>query len=521
MTLTSGRVTLALALFGVTVLVLVLLRPLLPVDETRYLTVAWEMWQGGPKLVPHLNGDLYTHKPPMLFWLMNVVWSVFGVSDLAARLVAPAFGLASVGLTALLARRLWPDAPDRAGLAALILASGAVFLIYGSATMFDTMLATATLAAMLALIAMHRMPGLMPTLGLGAALALGVYAKGPVILVHVLPVAVLYPLWADRATRVGLWPWYRGIGLAILVALALVGLWLGPALVLGGADYRTDVLWRQSAGRMVNSFDHDRPFWFFLALLPIYAWPWGWSRAAWTALAPRRLIADQSSRLVLVWAAGALVAFSLISGKQTHYLLPELPALALMFSGMAVAATTWGRKVVLVGPALVVACAAVATFLGFVPDAVVNDATMPVWQLALTLVVVAGLAALVLRLAKPVVVLALAAPMTVLALHLALHNLMQAGYDPHPIAADLAAGEASGLATTDKGYAGQFTFAGRLTGPVTILASDAERDAWMAAHPGGLIVARGDLAGQGLTLVLGRDFQGKPYRLYRVEKGQP
>ncbi|MES2143377.1 MAG: glycosyltransferase family 39 protein, partial [Pseudomonadota bacterium] len=116
MNLTSGRgaMWLALALFGVTVLVLVLLRPLLPVDETRYLTVAWEMWQGGSKLVPHLNGDLYTQKPPLLFWLMNLVWSVTGVTEVGARLVAPAFGLASVGLTAVLARRLWPDSPDRA-----------------------------------------------------------------------------------------------------------------------------------------------------------------------------------------------------------------------------------------------------------------------------------------------------------------------------------------------------------------------------------------------------------------------
>jgi 4-amino-4-deoxy-L-arabinose transferase-like glycosyltransferase len=32
------------------------LRPLLPVDETRYLSVAWEMWLGGNWLVPHLNG---------------------------------------------------------------------------------------------------------------------------------------------------------------------------------------------------------------------------------------------------------------------------------------------------------------------------------------------------------------------------------------------------------------------------------------------------------------------------------
>ncbi|VAW74626.1 Polymyxin resistance protein ArnT, undecaprenyl phosphate-alpha-L-Ara4N transferase; Melittin resistance protein PqaB, partial [hydrothermal vent metagenome] len=44
------------------------LRPLLPVDETRYLSVAWEMWSRGDFLVPYLNGEAYSHKPPLLFW---------------------------------------------------------------------------------------------------------------------------------------------------------------------------------------------------------------------------------------------------------------------------------------------------------------------------------------------------------------------------------------------------------------------------------------------------------------------
>ena len=48
-------------------------RPPLPVDETRYLAVAWEMWQGGNYLVPHLNFEPYSHKPPLLFWLINIL----------------------------------------------------------------------------------------------------------------------------------------------------------------------------------------------------------------------------------------------------------------------------------------------------------------------------------------------------------------------------------------------------------------------------------------------------------------
>src|SRR5262247_2750100 len=52
----------------------------IPIDETRYLSVAWEMWLRGDFALPMLNGVPYTHKPPVLFWLMHLGWSVFGVN---------------------------------------------------------------------------------------------------------------------------------------------------------------------------------------------------------------------------------------------------------------------------------------------------------------------------------------------------------------------------------------------------------------------------------------------------------
>ena len=52
----------------------------IPIDETRYLSVAWEMWLRGDFLVPYLNGHTYSHKPPLLFWLFESGWAIFGVN---------------------------------------------------------------------------------------------------------------------------------------------------------------------------------------------------------------------------------------------------------------------------------------------------------------------------------------------------------------------------------------------------------------------------------------------------------
>ncbi|MGB8813885.1 MAG: glycosyltransferase family 39 protein, partial [Paracoccaceae bacterium] len=313
----AGLLALALA-FAIAV-ILPLLRPILPVDETRYLSVAWEMQRDGTFIVPHLNGEIYAHKPPLLFWLINLIWSVTGVSEVAARLVAPAFGILSVALTWRLGNRLFPDYPGLGATAALILASTGIFALYGSLTMFDTMLASATLLGVLALLRMDAGGRWLATLGLGAALAFGVLAKGPVILVHLLPLALARPLWTmtDDPRRAAVW--YGRLATAIGAALAILAVWLLPALLLGGQEYRAEVLWRQSAGRMVNAFDHARPIWFFVALLPILLWPWAWRPSALRGLGAAGLWRDRRAWFLAIWGLATLALFSLISGKQVHY----------------------------------------------------------------------------------------------------------------------------------------------------------------------------------------------------------
>lgn len=510
----------AALLFGLTALTLILLRPLMPIDETRYVAAAWEMHQGGSPWVPHLNGQLYGHKPPLLFWLINLAWALAGPSEFAARLVAPAFALVSVVLTGLLARRLWPDRPDRAGAAALILAVSPVWLLFGSTTMFDAMLTCATLLALLALWAARQRPRTAIWVGLGAAIALGVYAKGPVILLHVLPAALGMPLWAgpDRPRPA---VWLKGVGLALLVALLLVGLWLVPALILGGPEYRTEVLWRQSADRMVSSFAHRRPWWFFLALLPLLLWPFGWTRPGLAALTPWRLWRDPAARLLTLWAGSALLAFSLISGKQSHYLLPELPALALLLSGGLPARRWRARDLWLALPLIALMLVLIAAATGQIPALRRLDDPLPPGALALGVaILLIGLAGFLRLRAAPIALAALPLALMI-GLHVALSPLLFARYDMRPLGRAVAPHDAAGIAVTDGTYHAQLNFAGRLRNPVAQLTDPAAIAAWRAAHPGGVLL---DLTGApipGMTPVARLPFRGGAYTLYRSQEVTP
>ena len=126
-----------LALWLLVLLTALVTRPLLPVDETRYATVAWEMWLRGDFLVPYLNGEPYSHKPPLFFWLIHAGWWLFGVHEWVVRAIAPVVALLTLLATANLARKCWPDDVATARLAPWIVFGSIFFTAFFSWVQID------------------------------------------------------------------------------------------------------------------------------------------------------------------------------------------------------------------------------------------------------------------------------------------------------------------------------------------------------------------------------------------------
>ena len=494
-----------------------LLRPHLPVDETRYLAVAWEMWRDRDFLVPHLNGETYSHKPPLLFWLMGLGWAVFGVNDWTPRLVAPLFGLGTLALTLALAAKLWPEDARAARAAPLFLFGSAFFAVFTTLTMFDLILAFFAVLALIGLVDAAEGRQVRGMLTCGVALGLGVLAKGPAILLHVLPAALAAPLWAPRFARAQLpsWRrWYAGVAIAVLIGATIGLAWAIPDAFAGGPRFARDIFVGQSAGRMVESFAHERPIWWYAAWLPILLLPWTAWPALWKRLAGKEaatlLRQDAGLRLALIWFAAAFAAFSFIGGKQLHYLLPEFPALALIAARlMAGAQTPAGgseRKLAWIGaaaPALVLFAAAVGAGLlpalpGTARIVAKLEGVAPAWM-ALPALAALGVAFLAWRgrLSAPEnAARALAAAMAVLVVgvHLAARPLLIRAHDLAPTAKRLKAWEDRGEAIAHVAkYHGQFHFAGRLANPIAVIGlTGKDVEAWLAAHARGKVISYRD-----------------------------
>lgn len=312
----------ALVLFGL------FLRPPIPLDETRYLAVAWEMHTADAWLVPRLDGAPYHHKPPLLFWLTRLGWEVFGVNAWWPRLLPALAAFACLFGCRRMAQRLATAdgrAPDAARAAAdralILLAACLAWSVYSGMFLFDLLVAAWVVLGLHSLLDREHRP-VRAVLGLALAVGLGALSKGPVILLYLLPTAVLLPLPGPIRSIAAL----RSIAISILGVLLGAGLalaWALPAAAAGGDDYGNALLYGQTAGRLQQSFSHARPLWWYLPIGFLLLLPWSCSLAWW-----RSWRGPGRSCRAFMWAGLLSVGvFSLISGKQPHYLVPLLPAL--------------------------------------------------------------------------------------------------------------------------------------------------------------------------------------------------
>jgi 4-amino-4-deoxy-L-arabinose transferase-like glycosyltransferase len=347
-----GRDLLILALLGALLYLPALgLRDVWNPDEARYAEVAREMRQLGHWAVPHLNGQVYSQKPPLFFWAIAAAGELTrGVDETSARLPSALSAIGALLLVYLIGERFFGR--RAAWLAAA--AFGTCFKViwqarFGQIDMFLT--ALVTLGVWLWVRGYtERRPGFYWGFFLAAALA--TLAKGPVGLLPPL-LSFLAFLWitGDREERRRL-----RAGRGLLLWAAVVLLWLVPAGLEAGPEYLRQIAFRQTVTRYAHPWHHFAPPWFYLTILPGDFFPWsfllptaigvGWKRLA-GRLRPFRQeggLPRAGFLLALCWVGVTLAFFSISAAKRSVYILTLYPAMALLVgAGLDLAASEWPR----------------------------------------------------------------------------------------------------------------------------------------------------------------------------------
>lgn len=362
----SNRKDLAIiaALCALLTLVAIIFRPALPIDETRYLTAAWEMFLNHNYFLPTLNFAPYHHKPPLLFWLINLSWEIFGVHRWPAVLMVSLISAGTIFLAYKLIRILFPEREELAARAPWIMVASAPFLAMGTVIMFDFLLTFCVLTAWIFAAKFLKGGKFILTVPTGLALGFGVLAKGPVVLLFTLLPWLLAPLWHESMQKKR---FYKGLLVMVLVALVPVSVWLVQVFHGTDADFFHWLVIEQTKGRMTGSFGgaHSRPFYFYIPFfiglfVPWIVFPVFWKKLK-TARAP-----DTVMRFCFFAIIPTLAVFMIMSGKQAHYLIPLLPFVAILIAhGLESVQMKTLKRVAVAATALMVIGQGIASFTIF------------------------------------------------------------------------------------------------------------------------------------------------------------
>lgn len=465
--------------------------PLMPVDETRYVSVAWDMWLRKSYLVPHLNGEAYNHKPPMLFWIINAGWNFFEVNTITPRSISLFFSLTNILLIHKIASLLWPKDRDASLFAASMLASVPLWMMFSSIVMFDMLLTFWVLLGIWGIILSVRKQNFKSLFLITASIGGGILTKGPVIFVHILPSIFLASLWSiESKPNVG---WYVKTSFALAAGTVMALLWAIPAGIEGGEEYRNAIFWGQTMNRVVFSFAHQQPVWWYLPQLPLLCFPWSLFKYSWTGIG--LLKRDQGVKFCLIWFLSSLVIFSCISGKQIYYLIPSLPAIIMIFAKSVAATARWEYCRMLLIPLVYLFLAAAISFLpfaGFGTDVVKDKIETSLLAFISVGFFFVGFALLGIRYKNARILIkgiGLSSLLLISTILICLKSAIHEKYDLEKVSLLLKEKENQGTPIGKIGkYHGQYHFMGRLKKPISVLEGKKEISRYANNHPEAVII---------------------------------
>jgi len=294
--------------------------PLFDPDEGRNAEVAREMAATNDYLLPHLDGLPYLDKPVVYFAAAAAAMELLGPTETAARLPAYLFTLATLVVVFWFAAKRWGR--DTGWLAALALATMPLVLAYARTTIMDSALAFCTTLAILAF--WDEQPVLA-----WAAIGLGAITKGPLAILIPLATLIPYALLTGQRLR-------RLFPLAGLAAFAVVALPWFLAVSRRIPEFPHYVFVRETFERVTTrGFHRTAPFWYYLPIVPVAAFPWivpALARLAtwrWAWLARRVNPQAQESIFLGCWILVPMLFFTLNQSKLPQYMLPLMPPFAL------------------------------------------------------------------------------------------------------------------------------------------------------------------------------------------------
>lgn len=296
--------------------------------EPRYAEIVRIMFSKGEWIVPTINGDLYTDKPILYFWLVLIASNIAGVvNEWTLRLPAALAGIGFVWTTYLLGRDFYGPRVGLIAAAALATSARVIWearwahidMVFGFFFILTIYFGARSLL---------RDGSKHEILLAYGFMGLAVLAKG--LIGIVLPALLLATFAIVRRD------WRMIIDaklpLGITIFLLIVAPWFYLINSATDGKWLADFIYVHHIQRYTEGVGHRQPFYYYFTTLPADFLPWTvFAIPAVFAYFPYRQLTRRPIALFFfLWFLVVLVFFSLSDTKRDLYLLPLLPVLALL-----------------------------------------------------------------------------------------------------------------------------------------------------------------------------------------------
>jgi 4-amino-4-deoxy-L-arabinose transferase-like glycosyltransferase len=294
--------------------------PLLDPDEGRNAEVGREMAATNDYAVPRLNTLPYVDKPIVYFAAAAALMEVLGPTELAARLPAYLFTLATAILVWWWVRKRIGE--EEAVVASIVFLAAPLTVAFARIVIFDSALSFFISVAIIAFYEAIETGKKQWTVLAWAAMAMGVLTKGPVAIALPMFVAIPFAIW-----RKGFRQLWSIIGLIVFGAIITPWVW---AMSQELPDFLEYVLVTETAARLAtDELKRTGPPWYFVPYLIGGALPWsivaiaGWRE--WKRREPVMIV-------TLLWIVVPFVFFSISQSKRPQYIVPLMAAVAVLIA---------------------------------------------------------------------------------------------------------------------------------------------------------------------------------------------
>ena len=299
--------------------------------EPRYAEIVRMMFSKGEWIVPTVNGDIYTDKPILFFWLALIAAQLLGgVSEWAVRFPAALGGIGFILSTYFFGRDFF--GPRTGFIAAVILATSVRVVWEARWAHVDMVfccwfLLSVYFAARTFLGKDHGGYGILYAY---VFMGLAVLTKG--LIGVVLPGLVFGVFMIVRRDwrMIAAAKLHLGIPIFLLVTVP----WFYLVQQATDGRWLSEFIYIHHLKRYVAGAGHRQPVYYYLTTLPADFLPWTiFAIPALIARWPyRQALTHVASQLCLCWFMAILLFFTASDTKRDLYLLPLLPTVALLIA---------------------------------------------------------------------------------------------------------------------------------------------------------------------------------------------